>query len=414
MTCAAKRAMVLIVFCITAHANVKTLELPMANELACVLINPHTIAKSRTGGVIGRFLSRTGLELVATRFFAPPTELVEAYADIIRQQTAMAPDHRKLLVDYILKSYAPDPVKNMPRRVLMILLEGENALARVNEAAGPVITGGGESIRDTYGDYVVDASGAVQYFEPAVLVAATSEEARQTMLLWSKYSSEHGGWVDKTADVSREKDWERTLVLIKPDNFRFPTMRPGNIIDLLSRSGLRILAAKIHRMSVKEAEEFYQPVRSVLRGKFTNEIGERVNKALEKEFSITVPEDLSLMVRDRLCPLIGDEMFNQIVKFMTGCYPPSCQESEKTCEGASKCLALAYGGSNAIAKIRQLLGPTDPSKAQPGSVRREFGHDVMVNAAHASDSVENAERELKIIRMDEDTITTWVQRYFPD
>jgi nucleoside diphosphate kinase len=385
----------------------------MASEIAFVLINPHTIAKSRTGGVIGRFLSRTGLELVAARFFAPPAELVAAYADILRRQDRMDPETRGLLVDYVLKSYAPDPVRNMPRRVMMILLEGENAVSRVNEAAGPVTTGGGESIRDTYGDYVVDANRKVQYFEPAVLVAGTIEEARDTLRLWSRYSASHGGWVHNAADVAREKGWERTLVLIKPDNFRFPTMRPGNIIDLLSRSGLRILAAKVHRMSVREAEEFYQPVRDVLRGKFTQEVGERAAKALEEEFGIPLPEDTKIMLRDRLSPLIGDEMFNQIIKFMTGCYPPACPEPEKTREGASKCLALAYGGVNAVAKIRQLLGPTDPNKAQPGSVRREFGHDIMVNAAHASDSIENAERELSIIRMDEDAISPWVARYFP-
>lgn len=386
----------------------------MACELAFVLINPHTIAKSRTGGVIGRFLSRTGLELAAARFFAPPLELIDAYTEIIRRQEKPDAETRELLADYILKSYAPDSVRKMPRRVLMILLEGENAVARVNEAAGPVITGGGGSIRDTYGDYVVDANRKVQYFEPAVLVADTVEETRDTLKLWSRYSVSHGGWVHNTADVSREKDWERTLVLIKPDNFRFPTMRPGNIIDLLSRSGLRILAAKIHRMSVREAEEFYHPVRDVLRGKFTNEVGERAAKALEHEFGIPLPEDIKNMLSNRLSPIIGDEMFHQIIKFMTNTYPPTCPEADKCKEGGSKCLALAYGGINAISKIRQILGPTDPNKAQPGSVRREFGHDVMVNAAHASDSVENAERELKIIKMETDTITPCVTRHFPN
>ena len=194
----------------------------MASEIAFVLINPHTIAKSRTGGVIGRFLSRTGLELVAARFFAPPLKLLQDYAAIINRQDYLDPPARALLTDYVIKSYAPDPVRKMPRRVMMILLEGENAVARVKEAAGPIITGGGESIRDTYGDYVTDANNQVQYFEPAVLVAGTTEETRDTLRLWAKHSASHGGWVHNAADVSREKGWERTLVLIKPDNFRFP------------------------------------------------------------------------------------------------------------------------------------------------------------------------------------------------
>jgi len=67
---------------------------------------------------------------------------------------------------------------------------------------------------------------------------------------------------------------------------------------------------------------------------------------------------------------------------------------------------------DAVRKIRTLLGPTDPSKASPGSVRREFGSDIMVNAAHASDSPANAEREMRIIRVEEDTIAPWVEKFY--
>jgi nucleoside diphosphate kinase len=48
-----------------------------------------------------------------------------------------------------------------------------------------------------------------------------------------------------------------------------------------------------------------------------------------------------------------------------------------------------------------VLGPTDPSKAPPGSIRREFGSTIMVNAAHASDSPENARREMGIVNVGE-------------
>ena len=58
---------------------------------------------------------------------------------------------------------------------------------------------------------------------------------------------------------------QRTLVLIKPDNFRFPTGRPGNMIDFFSRPGLYIVGIKVHRMSVAEALEFYGPVRDIFR-----------------------------------------------------------------------------------------------------------------------------------------------------
>jgi nucleoside-diphosphate kinase len=58
-------------------------------------------------------------------------------------------------------------------------------------------------------------------------------------------------------------------------------------------------------------------------------------------------------------------------------------------------IALAIAGDNVIEGVRDLLGPTDSKKAAPGTIRGDFGVDVMVNVVHASDSKENAEIELK-------------------
>ena len=58
-------------------------------------------------------------------------------------------------------------------------------------------------------------------------------------------------------------------------------------------------------------------------------------------------------------------------------------------------VALALEGENAIAAVRDLLGPTDSRKAEKGTIRGDFGEDVMVNVCHASDSTESAEAELK-------------------
>ncbi len=63
-------------------------------------------------------------------------------------------------------------------------------------------------------------------------------------------------------------------------------------------------------------------------------------------------------------------------------------------------------------KIRDVLGPTDPSKAPPGSIRREFGQTIMVNAAHASDSAENAQRELGIIKVGENNFRKVVEEFY--
>ena len=61
----------------------------------------------------------------------------------------------------------------------------------------------------------------------------------------------------------------------------------------------------------------------------------------------------------------------------------------------SPVIAVALQANNAIAKVRELLGPTDSRKAAKGTIRGDFGEDAMVNVAHGSDSVENAAAELK-------------------
>jgi nucleoside-diphosphate kinase len=62
---------------------------------------------------------------------------------------------------------------------------------------------------------------------------------------------------------------------------------------------------------------------------------------------------------------------------------------------ASPVIALALSGENAVERIRELLGPTDSTKAAKGTIRGDFGQTVMKNIAHASDTRENAEIELK-------------------
>ena len=65
----------------------------MAEELSYVLVTPYSIRKSRTGGIIARLISRTGLDLAAARMFAPSAELIEKYsAGIV---TDPEPRHRR-------------------------------------------------------------------------------------------------------------------------------------------------------------------------------------------------------------------------------------------------------------------------------------------------------------------------------
>jgi nucleoside diphosphate kinase len=375
------------------------------SQLAYVIITPYSLFKSRTGGVLSRLISRTGLELCALRMFAPSPELVKEYAENII--SAHDPQDRKiqeLLREYILHNFSPDPKTGRRRRVLMMLFRGDEAVRKVRGVVGnlsPERRVGGETIRGTYGDLITDdETGQVRYFEPAVLASPNDSEAETKLKLWARFSDSDGGVLDQVIQYPANETPERTLVLIKPDNFRFPTGRPGNVIDFFSRTGLYIVGAKVLHMSTAQAMEFYGPVRDFLRVKLNDSIGTRAKETLEKEFGFIIPPAQQKILGDTLGPIFGDNQFDNIVRFMSGHAPAECADAKQENQpGTEKCVALIYEGVNAVRKIRDVLGPTDPSKAPPGSIRREFGSTIMVNAAHASDSTENAQREMKIIQI---------------
>lgn len=170
---------------------------------------------------------------------------------------------------------------------------------------------------------------------------------------------------------------QRSLVLIKPDNFACPGIRPGAVLDVFARTGLPLVAMKVHHMSVAEGMEFYGPVLDALTEKFGAEKG-----------------------RDH---------WENIVEFMSGNRPSAVPENRHGKPGTAKILALVFEGPDAVAKIRTVLGPTDPSKAAPGTIRKEFGTSIMVNAAHASDSPENAEREVGIVKVADNSLKGFVE-----
>jgi nucleoside diphosphate kinase len=205
---------------------------------------------------------------------------------------------------------------------------------------------------------------------------------------------------------------QRTLVLIKPDNFKFPTGRPGNVIDFFSRTGLYIIGIKLHRMSVAEASEFYGPVRDVLRTRLKDMVASRAKNVLQKELGMNISTADEQKLGDLLGPIYGDSQFENIVKFMSGRAPSEIDPAQLKQPGTEKCIAIIYEGVEAVRKIRDVLGPTDPSKAPPGSIRREFGQTVMVNAAHASDSPESAAREMKIVNVGENSFRREIEEFY--
>jgi len=387
----------------------------MAQELAYVIITPYTLYKSRTGGILARLITRTGLELVGARMFGPSPELVQQYSEAI--VSANDPQDRRiqeLIRDYILQNLSPDPKTKRRRRAMMLLFQGDDAVRKVRSVIGNISPDrrGGETIRDTYGDIVLDEGGQVRYFEPAVLAAPSVDEAKLKLKLWARFSESDGGLLENSIVYPPGETPQRTLVLIKPDNFRFPTGRPGNVIDFFSRTGLYIVGIKVHRMSVSEATEFYGPVREVLRTRLKDVVAARSRAALEKEFGFKIPPGEQQQLGELLGPIFGDNQFDNIVKFMSGRAPSECDPSQLNEPGSEKCIAIVYEGVEAVRKIRDVLGPTDPSKAPPGSIRREFGQTIMVNAAHASDSEENAKREIGIVKVGENTFRKVIETFY--
>ena len=386
----------------------------MSQELSYVILTPYSLGKSRTGGILSRLITRTSLELAGARMFAPGSELIRQYSElVVSPNNPQDPRVQELIRQYVLQNLGPDPKTGRRRRVMMLLFKGEDAVNRTRAVVGDLgyDRRTGESIRDTYGDLVLDENGQVRYFEPAVLAAPTIQEAEIKLKLWAKYSDSDGGVLDQVIAYRTGEVPQRTLVLIKPDNFQIPTGRPGNVIDFFSRTGLYIVAIKVHRMSVAEAMEFYGPVRAILRSKFKDVAASKAKAATEKELGIEVQPDQERQLGELFGPALADMQFDNIIRFMSGHAPSECPPEQHTQPGTEKCIALVYEGVDAVRKIRDVLGPTDPSKAPPGSIRREFGQTIMVNAAHASDSEDNARREMGIVNVAENTFRQVVERF---
>ena len=351
-------------------------------ELSYAIITPYSMRKSRTGGIVGRLISRMGLDLVGGRMFAPSAELTKRYAEtIVTEADARHRATQELLRDYVLKNFT-GKVNGQRPRVLLLVFCGPDAVEKVHRTVGHIVheRTSGETIRDTFGDYITDDSGKATYFEPGVLTDFDPKGVERDLKLWANFSDHDGGILDQVINFPGEAKVEKTLVLIKPDNFKFPNLRPGGVIEVFSRSGLHIIGFKVHRMSVAQAEDFYGPVLPVL--------------------------------EQKLGPASGRENWESIVEFMAGRKPTKCPPAKRDSPGTEKSIAIVYQGVDAVRKIRDVLGPTDPAKAPPGSIRKEFGQTIMINAAHASDSAENAKREMAIVRIDENNFKPLIENFY--
>lgn len=148
---------------------------------------------------------------------------------------------------------------------------------------------------------------------------------------------------------------QQCLVIIKPDGL--VKSLTGSVITALSETKLKIVGAKVVKVSRELAEKHY----SELLPNLVKKHGEEKGKAI----------------------------FESVIDYIKGRYH------------TDRVMALVYHGEDAIQKVRDIAGETNPEKASPVSIRGKFGRihsetKVFENVMHASDSETGAEKEIKI------------------
>jgi len=148
---------------------------------------------------------------------------------------------------------------------------------------------------------------------------------------------------------------QRCLVLIKPDGLI--KSLTGNIITALSETKLKIIGAKVMKVSKELAEAHYSELRQ-----------NQIKKHGEKE---------------------GIKIFEDTLKYIQGEYH------------TDRVFALVYEGEDAINKIRIIAGATNPESAEPTTIRGRYGRinsktGVYENVVHVSDSEQSAKREIQL------------------
>ena len=375
----------------------------MAAELAYVFITPYSLLKSRTGNIISRLLL-ADLDFVAARMYAPSDEFVDRYKAQLAEQDIGSPV-KEAILDYLDRFLRPNNQMGISNRCMLLLFQGDDATRVLNDEVVGAITREprGDTVRGTYGDFVVDRDGTVHYFEPACFISTDPAITPRRLALFAEFADRDGGIVDRAVKLPPGAKPETTLVILKPDNFRKPSARPGNIVDMFAKTGLFIVGAKVLHLTVEQGEEFYGPLRSIFVDKLRGNVARRAAEVLREAFEFDIPDEAVERVGDILQHLNAEHEFSRIVEYMTGRNPGRLlRPDDRETAGLEKCLALLYTGEGAISKIRDRLGSTNPNDAARGSVRSVYGDDLMRNAAHASDSVANAERERRIIGLLED------------
>ncbi|HUH65427.1 MAG TPA: nucleoside-diphosphate kinase [Syntrophales bacterium] len=367
----------------------------MARELTYVVITPYSLMKSRTGNIISRLMSFSGCDLVGVRMMRPSDEFVDEYMHRVKS-LGIEPRIETALVDYIDQNLRHENIHRQTNRCLFLLFAGENAVDQVYDVVGKLTTeteteARRGTIRGTFSDFITNEDGTVRYFEPAVLVPTNLDYARNNLELFAELGFNDSGIYEECASG------ETTLVILKPDNFFRHSVRTGNMIDMFSKTGLRIVGARMVRMSAAQGEAFYGFLRDTFKRKLKKQISEKIRGRASVLFGFDISDEEYNAMAQVINEKNAQHEFSQIVKYLTGSDPQTVSAEDRDRPGTHPSLALLYRGFSAVGKIRGRLGEADPAKAAEGTIRSDFGQSVVQNAAHASDSVQRAVYERKII-----------------
>jgi nucleoside diphosphate kinase len=371
----------------------------MAEELTYAMITPYSLLKSRTGGILARMLRRPELELEAVRLYTPSDAFLTEYCQTIQEQP-LEPRTQQLLLDYVRDNLRPQNRLGIVNRTVLFLFRGPDAINLLKgDVVGPLTAGiKGDTVRGTYGDFVSYPDGEVKYFEPAVLIAPDADTNRKHLDIFARYAESDGGILEHVLTYPPGVKPETTLVILKPEVWSRHRSAPGHIIDIFSKTGLYVIGAKLLRLSIAQGEKLYEPLRTSFVERLKPGLRRQIEQALGRALDFPVPDALYDRITDLLKDANAECEFHKIVAYMTGRDPRSAHAAEeRERPGEERSLALLYQGEDAVRKAREQLGATDPRVARPGTVRSDFGADLMRNGAHASDSPESAERERRVL-----------------
>src|SRR5437868_4700135 len=183
-------------------------------ELSYAIVTPYSMRKSRTGGIVSRLISRTGLDVVAGRMFVPSAELVKRYAETIVTETESR--HRatqELIREYVRRNFT-GKINGQRPRVLFLVFRGEDAVSKAQRTVVDIVAErtSGEQMLDAVVDYIAGATGKVTYCGPAVLTAIQPDQVERDLKLGAEFSETDGGILERVIESAAGTKVEKAVV----------------------------------------------------------------------------------------------------------------------------------------------------------------------------------------------------------